>query len=201
MKKIFVLTVTLFAFSVMAENILKNGEFNTQRLGGEIYFGNAMGSMKIANITEEGTTNKCLKLEITSILEKNGRKQISTEVVFGKSNGQNGIPAEPDTEYEIAFDLKSAHQISLWVSLDSKQPAKTYFSEKRIRPVPRVVKGVEGKWTTCKAVFKTNTDTRFIRVHLLLWGDSKQQSVFPFKVGDVLLIDNAKICKTTAADK
>ena len=195
MKKIFVLTVTLFAFSVMAENILKNGEFNIQRLSGEIYAGNAMGSLKLANITEEGTDNKCLKLEITAIKEKDGRRQLSAEVVFGKFNGQNGIPAEPDTEYEIAFDLKSAHQISLWVSLDSKPPVKTYLYEKRIRPNPRVVKGVEGKWTNCQAKFKTDADTKFIRVHLLLWGDSKQQSVFPFKVGDAILIDNVKICK------
>ena len=74
----------------------------------------------------------------------------------------------------------------------------TYFSEKRIRPVPKVFKGTAGKWTTCQGEFKTAADTKYIRLHLMLWGDSKQQSNFSLKPGDVVLIDNVKIIKRKA---
>lgn len=199
MKHIFLSFLLLTAGAAGAENILKNGEFNTQRLSGELYSRGDEGSTKVSNITEEGTQNKCLKFEITGIKTyPDGRKTIAAEVVFGKNPAGYGFIAQPDTEYEFSFDIKSALQISLWVSLDSKPAAEAYHSEKRIRPEPRVFKGTADKWTTCRGSFKTLSNTGFMRLHLMLWGDSKRQKTFNYKVGDVVLIDNVKIIKRKA---
>lgn len=188
-----------FAIGVMAENLLKNGEFNTIRLGGELYAAAASGSVKLSNFAQVENGNRCLKLEIMELkTSEDGRKSLSSEVVFGKNGNTLGLAAEPDTVYDFSFDCQGDLQLSLWVSLDSKPIEKTYFSEKRIRPVPKVFKGTAGKWRTCQGEFKTAADTKYIRLHLMLWGDSKQQSNFSLKPGDVVLIDNVKIIKRKA---
>ena len=197
MKKSIFLFCALFAAAVMGENILKNGEFNTIRMGHEIY--GSGGACKLSNVIKPGTGNdRCLRIEITSVKTySDGHQELATEVTFGKVGNAIGLPAEADTEYEFSFDMLGAHQLSLWVSLDSKPITKTYFAEKRIRPEPRVVKGDAEKWVTHKCVFKTAGDSKFMRVQLLLWGNSKQQKTFPFKAGDVIMIDNVKLVKVT----
>ena len=197
MKKSIFLICALFAFAAMGENILKNGEFNTIRMGHEIY--GSGGCCKLSNVIKPGTEkDRCLRIEVVNIQTfPDGHQELSGEVVFGKVGNNLGIPAEADTEYEFSFDMLGAHQLSLWVSLDSKPITKTYFAEKRIRPEPRVVKGDAEKWVTHKCVFKTAGDSKFMRVQLLLWGNSKQQKTFPFKAGDVIMIDNVKLVKVT----
>ena len=197
MKKSIFLFCALFAAAVMGENILKNGEFNTIRMGHEIY--SSGGACKLSNAIKPGTENdRCLRIEVVNIQTfPDGHQELSGEVVFGKVDGVLGIPAEADTEYEFSFDMLGNNQLSLWVCLDSQPVTQTYRTEKRIRPEPRVVKGDAGKWVSHKCVFKTAGNTKFMRVQFLLWGNSKQQKVFPFKVGDVILIDNVKLVKVT----
>jgi hypothetical protein len=199
MKNILLILCAFAAAAVMGENILKNGEFNTIRMGHEIYGGGGVGGSKLANVIKPGSENdRCLRIEITAVKTfPDGHSELSSEVTFGKVGNAIGLPAEADTEYEFTFDMLGAHQLSLWVSLDSKPVTKTYFAEKRIRPEPRVVKGDAEKWVTHKCVFKTASDSKFMRVQLLLWGDSKQQKTFPFKAGDVIMIDNVKLVKVT----
>ena len=197
MKKSIFLFCALFAAAVMGENILKNGEFNTIRMGHEIY--GSGGCCKLSNVIKPGTGNdRCLRIEVVNIQTfPDGHQELSGEVVFGKVGDKLGIPAEADTEYEFSFDMLGNNQLSLWVCLDSQVVTQTYRTEKRIRPEPRVVKGDAGKWVSHKCVFKTAGNTKFMRVQFLLWGNSKQQKVFPFKVGDVIMIDNVKLVKVT----
>ena len=197
MKKFFLVLCAFSALAVMGENILKNGEFNTIRMGHEIY--GSGGACKLSNVIKPGTGNdRCLRIEVVNIQTfPDGHQELSGEVVFGKVDGVLGIPAEADTEYEFSFDMLGNNQLSLWVCLDSQPVTQTYRTEKRIRPEPRVVKGDAGKWVSHKCVFKTAGNTKFMRVQFLLWGNSKQQKVFPFKVGDVIMIDNVKLVKVT----
>ena len=199
MKNILLVLCAFAAAAVMGENILKNGEFNTIRMGHEIYGGSGVGSCKLSNVIKPGSENdRCMRIEITSVKTyPDGHQELASEVTFGKVGNAIGLPAEADAEYEFSFDMLGAHQLSLWVSLDSKPITQTYLAEKRIRPEPRVVKGDAEKWVTHKCVFKTAGDSKFMRVQLLLWGNSKQQKTFPFKAGDVIMIDNVKLVKVT----
>ena len=199
MKNILFVLCAFAAAAVMGENILKNGEFNTIRMGHEIYGGGGVGGSKLANVIKPGSENdRCLRVEVAALkTSADGRVELASESTFGKVGDMLGFPAEADTEYEFTFDMLGNHQLSLWVSLDSKVITKTYLSEKRIRPTPRVVRGSADKWVTHKCVFKTQSNTKFMRIHLILWGDSKQQGTCPFKVGDVIMIDNVKLVKVT----
>lgn len=197
MKNILLILCVFAAAAAMGENILKNGEFNTIRMGHEIY--GSGGACKLSNVIKPGTEkDRCLRIEVVNIQTfPDGHQELSGEVVFGKVGNNLGIPAEADTEYEFSFDMLGNNQLSLWVSLDSQVVTQTYRAEKRIRPEPRVVKGDAEKWVTHKCVFKTAGDSKFMRVQLLLWGNSKQQKTFPFKAGDVIMIDNVKLVKVT----
>ena len=199
MKNILLILCVFAAAAAMGENILKNGEFNTIRMGHEIYGGGGVGSCKLSNVIKPGSENdRCMRIEITSVKTySDGHQELATEVTFGKVGNAIGLPAEADTEYEFSFDMLGNNQLSLWVCLDSQPVTQTYRTEKRIRPEPRVVKGDAGKWVSHKCVFKTAGNTKFMRVQFLLWGNSKQQKVFPFKVGDVIMIDNVKLVKVT----
>ena len=184
----------------LSANLIKDSGFDTDKFNDVYYTQSNGGSVKVTRITEDMTWNKCLKMEITSFFERNGVKSISAELVFGKTDGKIGFAVEPDSVYNFSFDFKGNHQLSLHVALDGDNKIDRKRGKVNIRPNPLVAKPDPAKWSTVKGTFKTQADTRFMRLRMMIWADSKQQSVFSAKVGDFILIDNVKIEKRRSLD-
>ena len=185
----------------LSANLIKDSGFDTDKFD-EVYYtqSNGAGTAKVTRIVENMTWNKCLKMEIASFLERNGSKSIAAELVFGKTNGKPGFAVEPDTVYNFSFDFKGTPRLSLHVALDGDNKIDWKRGKVNIRPKPLVAKPDPEKWSTVKGTFKTQADTKFARLRMMIWADSKQQSVFSAKVGDFVLIDNVKIEKRRSLD-
>ena len=188
------------AVTLSGANLLKDSSFDTDQYADAFYVHGDNGSVKVTRITEDMTWNKCLKMEIDQIRDRNGHKMLSAELVFGKTNGKPGFAAEPDTVYNFSFDFKGSVQTSLLVALDPAGKPQWKYGKTNIRTTPKVAKPDPEKWSTVKGSFRTAKDTKFLRLRLRFWADSKQQSVFRVKKGDFILVDNVKIEKRRSLD-
>ncbi len=201
-KKLTAITAAaLCGIMPLSANLIKDSGFDSDKFN-EVYYtqSNGVGAINVSRIVENMTWNKCLKMEIASFLERNGGKSIAAELVFGKTNGKPGFAVEPDTVYNFSFDFKGTPRLSLHIALDGDNKIDWKRGKVNIRPKPLVAKPDPEKWSTVKGTFKTQADTKFARLRMMIWADSKQQSVFPVKIGDYVLIDNVKIEKRRSLD-
>ena len=173
-KKFAVITAAALCGSMpLCANLIKDPGFDTDKYSEVYYTQSNGGSVKVTRITENMTWNKCLKMEITSFFERNGVKSISGELVFGTTDGKPGFAVEPDTVYNFSFDFKGNHQLSLHVALDGDNKVEWKRSKVNIRPNPLVAKPDPEKWSTVKGSFKTQADTRFMRLRMMIWADPR----------------------------
>ncbi len=193
MKKLTALLIAVLAtaFAFGDGNLLKNGDFNGSDFFTDLNCQMTNGKFKGELFTEDFTWNKCARMEVLEYKDVNGRKMLSGSLQFGKDKGLNGLPVNPDTEYDFSFDLKGELPVSLWVYLLDK-PFGLKDKGHGIRPKPITARGEKDSWTRIKGSFKTDANAKFALFSIMLWADSKQQRSIP-AIGSFVLIDNVTI--------
>ncbi|MBO4511442.1 MAG: hypothetical protein J5746_01630 [Victivallales bacterium] len=203
MKKQLVIILVSILFGALllkGANLVQDYGFDSEASEECFYVQNMNGSVKVTRITEDMTWNKCLKMEVVAIRDMDGRKLLSSELVFGKTNGKPGFVVEPNTVYNYSFDFRGNQMVSLHVGLDPEGKPEWKRSKTNIRPNPQTANPNEQNWSSVKGTFKTNGDAKYLRFRITFWADSKQQSNFTTKVGNYILLDNVRIEKRPSLD-
>ena len=116
MKFLSVLLIGMTILSVFADTaLLQNGDFNGKDHLADITVNQDRGKIKVSKVTEDLSWNKCVKMEIAGFREKDGKKELSCGLIFGKNGKTCGVPVKPATRYKFSLDLKGTRGVGFWV--------------------------------------------------------------------------------------
>ena len=181
-------------------NLMPNGNFEGK---GGCWNDFIKGVWKSSLFVEEGTGNKCWRMELATYLKNSkGTRKVGGSVAMGTHKGYFGVAVKPDTEYELTFSLKTnikdgfSVYVTTWDEFTSKQWIK---SRKRVNPTPKGFIGNDKEWTRCQARFRTGGAAKTAAVHFQVWGDESQQRNFNINIGDYIMIDNVELREVSAA--
>ena len=192
MKFLSVLLIGMTVLSVFADTaLLQNGDFNGKDHLADITVNQDRGKIRVSKVTEDLSWNKCVKMEIAAFREKNGKKELSCGLIFGKNGKNCGVPVKPGTRYKFSLDLKGTRGVGFWV-LEFDAPTTYFWKGKAIRPLPKGAAASPKAWTRVNGSFKTGPKTRFIGLKVQFWADSSQMKTMP-SVGDYVMADNIRI--------
>ncbi|MBQ9367271.1 MAG: carbohydrate binding domain-containing protein, partial [Victivallales bacterium] len=143
---------------------------------------------------EEYNWNRCLKVELAKITEKDGAKRINIALYFGRSGKQPGFKVKPNSIYQFSFEAKGTASRASTKAVTYKGAGNSIWSEGRENAVSSLGSfPVEKEWKTYRGTFKTGPNAERASLVISLWGDSSQEKTFNWKVGDYLLLDNLRV--------
>ena len=175
-------------------NLLRNGDFNGDNFLSDILILQDSGKVKVFQFTENQTWNQCIRMEIISLKQTDGRKQVSTSLLFGKTGSSCGVQVQPNTWYRFRLDVKGNRGISLWAVMYDSSTSQIWKGES-VRLTPPDATPTPNSWTAFRGYFKTGPKTKFASLKLMLWADSQKTKKIP-EVGDYIMIDNIRIVKS-----
>ena len=200
MKRVFSFLLLSAGLIVSADsNLLRNGDFDGKDFNQDIFVQLDKGKVKVSQVTEDLSWNKCVKMEITGFKKTDAGELLTASLLFGKNDGQYGVPVQPDTQYKFSMELKGNRGVSLWVVLFDSA-TKQFWKGKSVRLTPRSAEPSPQSWTRVSGSFKTGPKTRFACLKLMFWADSKQMKKMP-AVGDYVMVDNIRIVKQQTLDQ
>ncbi|MGI6354305.1 MAG: hypothetical protein ACOX6W_04330 [Lentisphaeria bacterium] len=170
-----------------AANLIRNGSFDGEAAVQEF----RTNGGKFSVHTEELTWNKCGRLEIDRVNEKDGVTVHSAVVWIGSNGTVPGFDAKPNTTYRFSIEVRG--EVPGRASLS----ARCWYGDNIWtdgRTVSASVGGfkVQSGWTVYKGTFTTSPDTKRVALQLQMW-ESTQYGPLAYKVGDGILFDNIEV--------
>lgn len=200
MNKLQTVVILLFATAsaVLAAgtpNLLPNGNFESK---GGYWSDFARGVWKNSIYTEDASWNKCCRMELQKFQKnKKGTRAVSGFLAVGKTGKNYGVPVKPNTEYEIAFSLKSTFpqtvfsvSATTWNALTANQWTK---GRKRVKCSTPKFAFNDKDWTRCRTTFRTGANAQAAAVTFSVWGDESQQKNFNIELGQYYMVDNVEL--------
>ncbi len=173
-------------------NLLVNGGFD-EKINTELFSDYTPGTFELTQYIEDGTWNKCLRVELKKItIAEEGNKRVGIFMHFGRTGKQPGFKAKPNTIYQFSFDIKGDAPGGASTKAVSWNGDGIKIWDKSRKQISTSLNGfaVNSEWTHMEGTFRTGADTERIALGISLWGDSAQQSVFKWKEGHYVLLDN-----------
>lgn len=190
MKKMLSCMLCLLAITGFAANLIQNSEVDSA-LVPEFRLEGKSGCYKFAPFIEEGTWNKCAKLEIIQYYPDNaGKKRVSANVYIGGEKGITGFVAKPNTTYKFSVELKGTVKRA-FINAREWTGSDYYKDKKDIKSTLGTVQ-IQPEWTCYKGSFKTGPDAKRAALDVAIWGSEAQRSLQE-NPGEYLMIDKIKI--------
>lgn len=170
-------------------NLIRNGSFDGEEAVREFRTNGGKFSLH----TEELTWNKCGRLEVDRVNEKDGVKVHSAAVWIGSNGTLPGFDAKPDTTYRFSIEVRGE------VSGPAGISARCWYGDNIWtdgRTVNTTVGGfkVQNGWTVYKGTFTTSPDAKRAALQLQIW-ESSQSGPLVYKIGDGILFDNVEVAE------
>ena len=182
------IAVFAWASSVRSENLILNGDFE-QPLNKECRIDNTVGGhTALTYFTEDLTWNKCVKFELKSILEKDGREFVHAGIAIGGE--KTGFPVIPGRRYKFSFELKgTASKVGVrawqWSGDDLWKGRKTLKTS-----LNTIV--ISNEWQQFSGTFVPGAEAKTVALNIFFWWDTKHGPM-KYKSGDYVLIDKIHV--------
>jgi hypothetical protein len=179
--------------------LVRNGDFNAEKFGGEVRTEWAPGMFALSQHTEDLSWNRCLKVELVKMaVTETGARRLNGNVMIGADGPRPGFPVKPSTLYHFSFEVRgtvpSASAAACFWTGDST------LTRDGLTPARTSLGGflVTSEWTVLRGTFRTGADTRRAALNVKLWSDSAQVKDFRWENGQYLLIDNVQVQEKAA---
>ncbi len=188
--KMAALAAFLGCVHMAAANLIRNGSFDGEEAAREF----RTNGGKFSVFTEELTWNKCGRLEIDRVNERDDGVKVHSAAVWIGSNGTiPGFDVTPETTYRFSIEVRGDVPGSAGIS------ARCWYGDNIWtdgRTVSTTVGGfkVQKGWTVYKGTFTTSPDARRAALQLQMW-ESSQHGPLVYKIGDGILFDNVEIAE------
>ena len=144
MKFLSVLLTGMTVLSVFADAaLLQNGDFNGKDHLADITVNQDRGKIRVSKVTEDLSWNKCVKMEIAGFREKDGKKELSCGLIFGKTAKTAGCPSSRIPAINSASISKAcaawvSGSLSLMLRLGISGKGKRFGPCRKVPRLPRM---------------------------------------------------------------
>lgn len=195
MNRLIIGIAVLLSGALLAQNLIKDPEFDTGKFV-DCQFSSNKGTMKAEIVTEDGSWNKCLRIEkiAENVNPKTGKKSDHIVVTFGNDGMEGGkhpgFAVKPHTVYEFQFELKG-NVVPIIRHIEWN--GDDYWKNMGETPKANIPKKpvASNEWQIVKGTFRIGPKAKYAGLQLFMWGDEKWNNLNP--VGAYFMVDKMQI--------
>lgn len=192
MKKLLLPLCAILSGTLAAQNLIVDSDCKLEPDTGEFTVIEGVVQGKLSKFSEEDG-NTCLKFELVKCgVDKNGKKEVCTGIIFGGDKKLQGFPCKPDTVYKFTVKVKgeaarAMFNVYEWDNLKDN----SWRNRRKFRASVHVIKP-KAEWAEFSGTFKTGPKAKRAALGIQFWGD-EARSDFKEKTGQYILIDQIVI--------